>query len=130
MKLSNCRKDYYEFTAKASDVSRKLAFAGIALIWVFKEDHLNKVPSPLLFPALLFVVALALDLLQYAYGAAVWGFRARCEEKKLRDRSQDPEFSVSPFWNWPTDGCFWGKIGLVVWAYGLAIKYLVTISWT
>ena len=124
MKLSECREAYYELSGKASEVSRNLAFAGIALIWIFKEDQVNKVPGPLIFPALLFVIALALDLLHYTYGAAVWGIRQRHEEKKLKDLSQDREFSVSRFWNWPTNLFYLGKILAVVCGYALVTRYI------
>lgn len=35
MTLSDYLASYYELSGKASDVSRQLAFAGIAVIWVF-----------------------------------------------------------------------------------------------
>ena len=41
MKLSDYRETYYEFSGKASDVTRQLAFAGIAIVWIFKiEEYL------------------------------------------------------------------------------------------
>ena len=36
-KLSEFKEDYYHFTGKLSDINRQIAFAGIALIWVFKK---------------------------------------------------------------------------------------------
>ena len=37
--LKDYRADFYTFTGKASDITRQLAFAGIALIWIFKTDR-------------------------------------------------------------------------------------------
>jgi len=38
MKLAQARGHYEYFSGKASDISRQLGFAGIALIWVFKTQ--------------------------------------------------------------------------------------------
>jgi hypothetical protein len=36
--VEDYRKTSYEFSGKASDASRQLAFAAIAVIWLFKTD--------------------------------------------------------------------------------------------
>ena len=41
MKLKDARASYYEYSAKASDVSRTLSLSGIAIIWVFRVDTTN-----------------------------------------------------------------------------------------
>jgi hypothetical protein len=38
MKIADYWKDFYELSGKASDISRQLAFAAIAVIWLFKTD--------------------------------------------------------------------------------------------
>lgn len=67
MKLSDYKKDYQEFSGKASDVARQLAFAGIVLIWIFRVEgpQAQRLPEQLLLPSALLVLALGADLLQY-----------------------------------------------------------------
>jgi hypothetical protein len=36
--VADYQKDSYEFSGKASEISRQLAFAAIAVIWLFKTD--------------------------------------------------------------------------------------------
>jgi hypothetical protein len=71
MRLSEYEDAYFDQATKASDIARSLAFAGIALIWVF---HIStepvgitepvgqppRLPNPLLIPSGLFALALLL----------------------------------------------------------------------
>lgn len=60
-------------TGKASDIARQLAFAGIAVIWLFKTSDATKpVPADYLWPLWLFLVALLFDLIQYLYAGIAW----------------------------------------------------------
>ena len=80
MKLSEFRKDKDTLTGKASDVSRQLAYAGIAVVWIFKqtENGVSSVPKEFLLPIFLFAASLAADLMQYVYaGIAVSIFHRR-----------------------------------------------------
>jgi hypothetical protein len=115
MKLSKYRETYYEFSGKASDVARQLAFAGIALVWIFRIDSR---PAPSL-PR-----ELALDLLQYALAALIWGTFHRYHEKRLKDKRKDPELTAPPYFNWPAQICFLIKLVSVVIAYILIINYI------
>ena len=129
MKLSEFRSTYYEMSGKASEICRSLAFAGIAVVWIYKTGpEASPHPQPeMLLPTALLILGLALDLLQYVYSAAVWGMLARLYERNLDHLDDDPE--VSPprsYVNWPTLGFFWGKIGCIVFAYLLLICQLGT----
>lgn len=60
------------YTKSASELSRNLCFAGLAVVWIFRVpngEH-SAIPTPLMWCALGFVVALGLDLLQYLVGAS------------------------------------------------------------
>jgi len=86
MKLSIYRQQYYDASGMASTVSRQAAFAGIALIWIFKAQDAAQpativLPNELIMPSLAFIISLAFDLLQYVLGAAVWGSYCRFKEK-------------------------------------------------
>jgi len=45
MNLQDYRDDFYTYSGKASDISRQLAFAGIAIIWIFKKEVPATVPA-------------------------------------------------------------------------------------
>ncbi len=79
MRLNRCNETYGYFTAKASDVSRQLAFAGIAIVWVFRVQAAEHpiIPHDLLLPMALFAITLAFDLLQYISASAAWGLLHR-----------------------------------------------------
>jgi hypothetical protein len=126
MKLSKYRETYYEFSGKASDVARQLAFAGIALVWIFRIDSrpAPSLPRELLPPSCFLALALALDLLQYALAALIWGTFHRYHEKRLKDKRKDPELTAPPYFNWPAQICFLIKLVSVVIAYILIINYI------
>ena len=86
MKLEKCRETFYEFSGILSDNARKLTFAGIAIVWIFKqgENGLYTIPDVLKTAMLLFVASLSLDLLQYIYQTIVWGCFYTYKENKLK----------------------------------------------
>lgn len=118
--LERSQEAYRELSGTASTVSRHLAFAGIALIWIFKVNcgSQQKVPAELVLPAIFIVLALACDLLQYVVSAAIWGFYGRVIELRVADGKQMPS-AAPPWFNWPAIGLFWAKVILVVLAYVL-----------
>ena len=133
MKLSEYLKTYYDLSAKASDVSRQLALAGIALIWIFKTGEINKnlaIPGPLIYAAFCFALALAADLSHYIIAAATWGIFHRIMEKKLKEQgvnTETVELTHSRKLNWPTNILFWSKVLLVIIGYGVLGSYIWSI---
>lgn len=124
MKLSEYRKDYQFFSGKLSDITRQLAFAGIALIWVFKIDGtLPRVPNDLLLPTALLALGLALDLLQYGVQTVIWGLFHRFHEKRRRSGDSDPDVEASPCYNWLALLLFWSKVITVSIALFLVTQY-------
>lgn len=119
MKLSDYRQTFYDFSAKASEVSRKLAFAGIAIVWIFKtsENISPKVPIDLYLPTALLVLTLALDLLQYVSATIIWGIFQWKEERKLQDINDDPELGAHPLCKLPQNVFFLLKIISITLAY-------------
>tara|TARA_Y100000296_G_C5094850_1_gene216805 strand:- start:427 stop:771 length:345 start_codon:yes stop_codon:yes gene_type:complete len=99
-------------------VARQLAFAGIAVIWIFtnNEDGGMSLPASLLWPALIFVSALASDFLQYVSMSLVWFFFTRHKEKQL-GADFEGSFSWSPAINYPGYTFFWLKCSLVLAGY-------------
>jgi hypothetical protein len=126
--LAEARESYYELTGKASDAVRQLAFAGIAVIWVFKtgDGAAVKVPDALLLPGLLLVAALFADLLQYVIAALLWGRFARTRER--RGVLPGDEVEADRAINWPALALYYLKIVLVLSAYaaiGIYVSGLV-----
>jgi hypothetical protein len=125
--VAEWRADYETLTGLASDVSRKLGFAGIAVIWIFKTDvkaGIYAVPAALYLAGVAIVASLTFDLLQYAWGSIVWGIFWRTREKK--GLPADHKFSANPKLNWPALGFFWLKLLAMVIAYYFLLRFLVT----
>ncbi|MHC4144256.1 MAG: hypothetical protein ACYSUD_05695 [Planctomycetota bacterium] len=129
MKLSKYKEDFYTFSGKASDNARTAAFAGIALIWVFKIDArpVPKLPNELLVPTGLFALGLALDLLHYITAAVIWGLFHRHHEKKLANPTDDPELSHSPWLARSLYMLFSLKLISVMAGYGFVGKYIIGV---
>lgn len=133
MKLSQYKEDYYLFTGKLSDINRQAAFAGIALIWIFKEKDSEGfiVCSDLVWPAIFLIASLGTDMLQYIYQSIAWSVFYRKHEKEnnkkeIEDRKKIEEIDVdaSPRLNYLTWALFGVKIILVIIAYTLIILFL------
>lgn len=100
MNLAYIRESFDTFFNKAGELSRQLAFAGIAIIWIFKTDEHTgiKIPGDLYTPLSLFCVGLLADLFQHLYGAVAWGIVLKiCN--KIHDNHQ---VKVSSVINIPT----------------------------
>jgi hypothetical protein len=127
VKLAEYRKTFYEFSGKASDVSRQLSFAAIAIIWLFKNDLPGgghpTIPHALIFPGILIVTALAADLLQYTLASLIWRLYYRYLEKKRVP--PDAETQHSPWLEIPITALFWAKVFLVILAYIFILLYLL-----
>jgi len=127
--LKDYRESYYSASVKASDIARQLGFAGIALIWIFQRTEKDvwdsySLPEQLSLPTLFIVTSLILDLLQYVYKSAAWGWLQRRLELK-HGPDITAEYIVSKYWNWPTLGFFWSKFLAVGIAYVLLFSFVL-----
>lgn len=119
-KLSEIEKAKNDATGKASDVGRQLAFAGIATVWLLRNEHGAKPFESTLSVALLLLgVALLIDFLQYVYCSWVWrGFYNKhydehnCDEA-LVDIPEGLSASIYRF--------FWTKIGVLLLGYAFLL---------
>ncbi len=125
MKLQDYREFFDSFSGKASDVSRQLAFAEIAIVWTFAvgKENDKKILDDMLWPAIALVAFLATDFLQYASASVVWGVYYRHLERRHKDTANIPRHSV--LLTWPQFGFFWLKLGLFCVAYVLMLRALV-----
>jgi len=124
MKVKDYKKEYQEFSGKLSDNVRKLAFAGIAIVWIFKqgENGSYTIPSILKTVMLLFVITLSFDLLQYICQTIIWGIFHRYYETKF---SEDYELTASKYFNWPAIFFFWSKVIALVIGYVFMLMFLL-----
>ena len=124
MKLADYWKDFHELSGKASDISRQLAFAAIAVIWLFKTDTPTRqiaIPPELIRAGILIVAALAADLLQYVAASLTWGLYAYYLERKHIP-------SVERHGHWlvlPMRVLWVVKIALVIAGYILILLFLI-----
>jgi hypothetical protein len=121
--LQDYRETFYTFSGKASDLSRQLAFAGLAIIWLFKRDNLAglSIPRELLWPGVLIVLSLGLDMLHYVSASAIWRYFYRSQEKAGVD--EDKLLTHEAYLEWPIYFFFCAKITIVLAAYVLLVNY-------
>lgn len=126
MKLSDYKHAYEEFSGKSSDVARQLAFAGIALVWIFKIDHSGNyaLPSTLHLPLALLIFTLCSDLFQYIMASAIWGIYHRVQEKKRPDVNDDPDIEAPYYFHYPITLFFILKLMSVCLAYAFLFFHL------
>ena len=137
MKLKQARQAYYDFSKSLSDINRTLGFAGIALVWLFKQQEATKmlIPKGLHFATIMIVISLSLDFLQYVWSTAAWGALARLREKQVAKKNpgggDTGEHDIkSPAWiNRPTLAAFWAKTVCMVIAYFGILHFLVRVIW-
>jgi|SRR5690554_15848 len=128
MKLSDYKKDYYQYTSLASTTSRQLALAGIALVWVFKIQGVSgfELPNALLLPLVGLILSLFFDLLQYCLGSIIWGSFHRYHEKKRLLPGDDPSLEAPAYLTWPINLFFLLKIIAVLISYWFLLLYAVS----
>jgi hypothetical protein len=110
MKLSDYRTSAHEFTKSLSEINRNLAFAGIAIIWIFKsnESSIPHIDSKFLTPLLLITISLAFDIFQYLYSSIIWTwFHKSKENKGVQD---DDEIDAPSWYPIPSYILFYSKV--------------------
>lgn len=121
VKLSKAQQSYSDASGTASTIARQIAFAGVGVVWVFNLPATHAaivIPQQLKVVVLLLVACLALDLLQYMFASLIWSVFARILElRHAHQAGGDPEMEASPYLNWPSLGCFWGKLVVLFVAY-------------
>ena len=123
-KLSEYLNDYYQFSGKASDINRQLGFAGVAIIWIFKNDSTTHMfPSDLLLPLLLLLASLAADFLQYVLASMIWRYFFNKEWKKKPDANK--EVAAPEIYNRVINAFWMIKIALLMLAYCFLFLFLL-----
>lgn len=125
------QEEYENDSSNLSTLIRNLSFAGIGLIWIFKNtDPSGKLlPRELIYPTLIIVIALFVDLLQYIWRIGVSYFTFRIYEKmlnkKMIDKASTEDIQIKPIYMEVTWALFVIKIALVLLAYIFIAKFLI-----
>ncbi|WP_346854350.1 hypothetical protein [uncultured Draconibacterium sp.] len=95
MRLSDYKETYESHTSTLSNINRSIAFAGIAIVWIFKRTEVEVVviDEKFLLPLLLFISGLCFDMLHYIYQSVAWYIVFRKKEREyqqLRNNSANP----------------------------------------
>ncbi|MES1181704.1 MAG: hypothetical protein ABUL44_02820 [Flavobacterium sp.] len=81
------------FSNQASTVNRSLVLGGIAIIWIFKKPEDKEIVKNLLnTPLFCLACSLALDLLQYAFGAIAWMLFYECKYSKWKKQKYPADY--------------------------------------
>lgn len=124
MNLMDLQRAKDNNTAKASELVRQFAFAGIAVVWLLRSANAAE-PIPLaLVPALvLFGIALTCDLLQYVLNSLIWTVYYR---RKLKQHiAETTEFQEPAAITLPGYILFFAKIALSLAAWTVLAFYLI-----
>jgi hypothetical protein len=124
MKFKEYLDTFYWFSGKTSDIARQLAFAAIAIIWVFRyTDGSNQIfPAKLFPPAFCVVLSLAFDLFQYIAGTIIWDIFHRVHEK--HGVKANDEIKAPPWLNKPILFFFVFKLIFLILGYILILIFL------
>ena len=125
-KLSDYKLVYEEASLKVSDLTRQMALAGIAIIWIFRQSDKPDlvICKQLLPPLILFVTTLSFDITQYVYKTIAWYVFYRKKEKKIKKKNPNPPTQAKPNINRPTWICFWIKVTTLIIGYIFIFIYL------
>ena len=119
MKLQEAKDALYDSSGTLSENARKLAFAGIAIIWIFKTGDKGAASiafsADLLRPLAAFIGALILDVLQYLYKSTAWWLYYAI--KHSQNVADDHEVEPPGILNFITGVFFYAKVGCVGYAY-------------
>ncbi|MEZ2441704.1 hypothetical protein AB6805_08275 [Chitinophaga sp. RCC_12] len=124
MKLSEYKETSKKYTEKASEITRQLTLAGIAIIWLFKNTGINQpiLGKFLIFPLLFLSLGLIFDLLQYVVGGLTWICFFRKNEKVAA--SNDVDIKAPEYLNKPIYFFYYAKIVCMIGAYIFLIAFI------
>jgi hypothetical protein len=132
-KWSLIKKAFNDASTKASDNIRTLSLAGIATIWVFKQEKkvdqstVYEIDNLLAIAAAFIVLTLSRDLLQYLYKTIAWHL---CKLKVYKLSTQPEDNTTIEVWdsiNLPVSIIFYAKCFVLVCAYTFILLYIWSV---
>ena len=128
IKLSEAKDAFYDASGTLSENTRKLCFAGIAIIWIFKVGDKNAggitFSAELLFPLAAFVCSLIVDVLQYFYKSTIWW--AYYAINHARGKKDEDDVNPSGLINFFTGVFFYAKVACCGCGYYLLIVHIIS----
>lgn len=125
-KLSHYKDTYEQASGKVSDITRQMALAGIAIVWIFRQTEPSDgiICRELILPLILYVATLFFDILQYLYTTIAWYWFFRINEKKNYPKNSDPNIRAKPCRNYPTWCLFYLKVISLIIGYLFVFNFL------
>ncbi|EJA7361166.1 hypothetical protein L9W73_17720 [Vibrio aestuarianus] len=118
MNLDFVRQECQDYSKATSEAARRLALAGIAIVWLLADKDKEEVLNFL--PIWFFLICLCFEFVQYVWGYTSWLIFDYVKENALQDKYGDDGASIeeadfeAPFWmNYPTNFFFFLKIVFV-----------------
>jgi len=129
MTLDDLWSDVRELTGKLSDITRQAAYAGLAVIWIFKTGDAGQyhVARSLVWAGALLALVLALDLAQYVASVALRWRNARREEEARGIDYRGKDLTLPQTLNRIPYALFALKVALVAAGYVILLIYLVRV---
>jgi hypothetical protein len=129
MTLDDLWSDVRELTGKLSDVTRQAAYAGLAVIWIFKTGDVAqyRLDRSLVWAGALLALVLACDLAQYAANIALRWRNARREEKARGVDYRGKDITLPKTLNRVPYALFALKVALVAAGYAVLLVYLFRV---
>lgn len=124
MDIDKVRAAADTYSGKLSDIARQLSFAGIAVIWIFKNgsDTGGMVyPGLLYIPITCFLLSLSLDLIHYLYSTVAWTLLGNS-----MDKEKQKERDISNAINRPSEILFYLKVSAVLMGYAILLWNLAS----
>ena len=127
MTLDDLWADVRELTGKLSEVARQAAYAGFAVIWIFRTDAAAgyRLDRSLILAGIVLALALGCDLAQYAVTVLLRWRHARAEEQSRGADYEGDDLTLPASVNRGPYALFALKLALVAAGYAILIRYLV-----
>lgn len=123
--------DYREYSELLSSSNRQLAFAGIAIIWIFRNGNgiTPLIPNQLLLPLMFFALSLFFEILQYLSGTVIWKSFFSYNEKLYRSKKlESADDIVAPkCYQRIITTFFYLKVSSTILAYFLIFKFFIPL---
>jgi hypothetical protein len=126
MLRSDALAKYQESSQRTSENVRQLAFAALAIIWLFKPADVAGVwhwPRPLVAAGVFATGALLFDFTQYLLNTIAWGWFHRRKEKE--GVPLDGLILTPRRINWPATLFFWLKAGALSASYAFLLYVVI-----
>ncbi len=124
--MKDIQDDFYTFSGKASQLTRQLAFAGIAVVWIFKTTTIKNqiiLDYELIEILKQLIVCLLLDFAHAFIPSLVYGIM-NFTHRVFKKKKEDDEINYSMVLTIPEWILFTAKIILLLIAYFRLWNYL------